>query len=172
MDKVITLIKKLWKTKIIRFFLVAGLNIVFGYSLFAFLIWVGLHYTLAILVGQFVGALFNFKTYGILVFENKNNKLIFKFFGVYAFMWLCNTGGMTALKYLFDFNDYITGAILVIPVGLLGFIINKTFVFSKKKTNTEMEDKIIRQVEEMPLEEIGDFYHDIDLVEKEESPKN
>lgn len=131
MQYIANLIKKLWNIKIVRFFSVAGLNTIFGFSFYSFLIWTGLHFAVAILIGQIVGVLFNFKTYSSLVFDNKNNKLIFKFIAVYAFLWVFNTLGVASLKHLFEVNDYIAGAILVIPVGLLGFFINKTFVFKK-----------------------------------------
>ena len=62
---------KVLDIKMIRFFMVAGLNTAFGYALFAFLIFIGLHYTVAALVGQIIGILFNFRTYGALVFKNK-----------------------------------------------------------------------------------------------------
>ncbi|MGD0036933.1 MAG: GtrA family protein [Bacteroidota bacterium] len=119
---------KLLQNKLIRFFLVSGLNTVFGYGLFALLIFIGVIYPLALLIGTFAGILFNFKTTGILVFKNHNNLLIFKFFGVYGITYLCNLGGL-ALFHFFKINLYFGGAILLIPVGLLAFMLNKVFVF-------------------------------------------
>jgi putative flippase GtrA len=118
----------LLENKLIRFFLVSGLNTVFGYGFFALLIFIGLSYPLALFLGTIAGILFNFKTIGGLVFNNQNNLLIFKFFGVYGITYLCNLGGLALLK-SFDINTYLGGAILIIPVGLLAFLLNRTFVF-------------------------------------------
>lgn len=123
------LINKLSKNKLVRFFLVSGLNTVFGYGLFALLIFVGVAYPLASLISTIAGILFNFKTIGILVFKNHNNILIFKFFAVYGITYLCNLGGLALFKH-FEVSLYCGGAILLIPVGLLAFILNKIFVFN------------------------------------------
>ena len=122
------ILKKLLQNKLIRFFIVSGINTAFGYGLFALLIFVGLAYPIALLAGTVAGILFNFKTIGVYVFENRNNKLIFKFFGVYGITYLFNLGGLALLKY-FGVDLYIGGAALLVPAGLLAYFLNKTFVF-------------------------------------------
>lgn len=114
--------------QIVRFGLVSVLNTLFGYSMFALLIFLKLSYPIALLIGTITGIFFNFKTIGILVFKNRNNNLIFKFFGVYGLTYLFNVGGLAVLKY-FQINIYLGGAILVIPIGLLAYILNNMFVF-------------------------------------------
>lgn len=125
------------RLKMVRFFLVAGLNTAFGYALFSFLIFIGLHYTLAALIGQIIGVLFNFRTYGSLVFRNKKLNLLPRFFMVYAIMYFCNIGGMTLIKSFFGANDYVASAIMCVPVGLLGFVLNKLLVFERRKTESD-----------------------------------
>lgn len=115
----------------IRFVLVAGLNTAFGYGIFAFFIWIGLHYTLATLLSTILAILFNFKTYGVIVFRNKDNKLIFRFVLVYFVMYLCNIGGIALLK-CFGLSAYMAGLVLLVPVGLLGYVMNKRFVYGVK----------------------------------------
>ncbi|MEG1498028.1 MAG: GtrA family protein [Bacteroidales bacterium] len=134
MKALISYIHTLLSKKLIRFFLVAGLNTVFGYLVFAFFIWCGLHYTLATLLGQVIGVLFNFKTYGALVFKNKKNKLLPRFISVYIFTYFCNIGAMTLLINLTGWSDYAVAAVMVLPIGLLGFLLNQYFVFRKKPT--------------------------------------
>lgn len=121
-------LNKLLQNKLIRFFMVSGLNTVFGYGLFALLIFIGVAYPFALLISTIAGILFNFKTIGVVVFKNHNNILIFKFFAVYGITYLCNLGGL-ALFISFEINIYWGGAILLIPIGLLAFMLNKTFVF-------------------------------------------
>lgn len=119
--------------KIVRFFLVAGLNTAFGYAIFAFFIFIGLHYTVAALFGQVIGILFNFRTYGVLVFHNKKYNLLPRFLLIYIITYLCNIGSMYLLKYYLGVNDYVASAIMCIPIGFLGFILNKAFVFERFK---------------------------------------
>ena len=122
-------IKRLLQNRLIRFFIVSGINTIFGYGLFAFLVYIGVAYQLALLFATIAGILFNFKTIGAIVFKNHNNVLIFKFFGVYGIIYLCNLWGLALLEFL-EINIYFAGAILLIPIGLLAFILNKTFVFN------------------------------------------
>jgi putative flippase GtrA len=122
--------------KLIRFFFVSGLNTIVGYGLFALLLYVGIVYPLALFISTIIGILFNFKTIGGFVFKNHNNILIFKFFGVYGISYLCNLGGLYLLKSI-DVNVYVAGAILIIPVGLLAFVLNKTFVFNENNNTLQ-----------------------------------
>lgn len=121
-------ISKLLNQQLIRFFLVAGLNAAFGYGMFALLIYLGLHYSMAVLISTIMGVLFNFKTYGLLVFNSKDNKLIFKFISVYIILYLCNIGGIASFEYI-GIGNYMGGMLMLVPVGLLGFLLNKKFVF-------------------------------------------
>ena len=114
--------------KLVRFFLVSGLNTVFGYGLFAILIFVGLHYPYALLASTVAGIIFNFKTIGVLVFGSRNNLLFFKFIGVYFITYFCSLG-LLNLFVFFDVNLYLGGAILIIPMGLFAFVLNRKFVF-------------------------------------------
>lgn len=119
------------KNKIIRFILVSGINTIFGYGLFSFLIYCGLHYPIALFISTFTGIIFNFKTTGIIVFKNANNILIFKFFGVYGITFGFNLLGIALLKYI-GFNMYICGFVLLLPIGLLAFFLNNKFVFTTR----------------------------------------
>lgn len=124
-------IRYLFSAEFIRFVLVAILNTAFGYGIFAFLLWIGLHYTLALLLGTIIAILFNFKTYGVLVFRNGNNRLIVRFVLVYVFLYLCNVGGIALLKWC-GLSSYLAGLIMLVPVGLLGYLLNKKFVYEVK----------------------------------------
>lgn len=116
------------RKRLILFFLVGGVNTLFGYSLYALLIFLHLHYALASLLGTIGGVLFNFKTTGIIVFNNHDNRLIFKFLAVYVITYLVNIVGLKIFS-IYDANMYLAGAILVLPVALLGYVLQKKFVF-------------------------------------------
>jgi len=133
-NKLINQVTKLLKNKLVRFFLVSGLNTAFGYGLFALFLYLGITYPYALFMSTLAGILFNFKTIGNIVFKNNNNILIYRFFGVYGVMYICNLCGLLFFNSI-NINNYLGGAILVIPIGLSGFFLNKTFVFKDINLN-------------------------------------
>jgi putative flippase GtrA len=112
---------------------VGVLNTLFGYGVFALFIYLGMHYSLAALLGTVLGILFNFQTIGRLVFNSYSRGLIFRFTAVYGATYLLNVVGL----YFFNragINNYIAGAILIFPVAVIAFNLNKLFVFPKNQT--------------------------------------
>lgn len=115
----------------VSFLLVGVLNTLVGYGLYAFFVWVGFNYIWAPFFSTVLGILFNFKTIGVIVFQSHNNRLIGKFFGVYAIVYICNVLGLKCLAVCGVENMYLSGAVLVLPLALLSFILNKKWVFKK-----------------------------------------
>lgn len=113
--------------KFFKFLFVGFLNTAFSYFLYAIFVTLGLIANLALFFQYILGVLWNFKTTGTIVFQNKNNKLIFKFIASYIFTFLINS---VLLKVLTSFiNDYLAQAILILPIALLSFFILKKWVF-------------------------------------------
>ncbi|MDR0620216.1 MAG: GtrA family protein [Bacteroidales bacterium] len=156
------MIKRFFKSKLLRFFLVAGLNTAFGVAVYAFLVFIGFSYVWASLLGMIIGIIFNFQTYGGIVFKNRDIRLIFRFVGVYGIMYLFNISGIWIFKryiisedtlWLHELNallplitmeklkDLLGGLFICIPNGLLGFILNRNFVFNRKGKNTDKDKK-------------------------------
>jgi len=121
-------LRSLWRIRFFRFLLISALNAVFGYSLFAGLILLGIRYPLAGAIGTIVGILFNFQTTGRVVFESHDLSLILRFFGVYAItyvvgvmlLWLGERQGIPVLA---------TAAVCTVPMGLLAYTLHRLFVF-------------------------------------------
>ena len=111
-----------------RYVFIGFINTGFGYSLFALLIYMHLHYSLALLLATIVGVLFNFKTIGIVVFKSCNNALITKFIGVYAFTYFLNICGLK-IFILYHINMYVAGLILLVLITPVSFLLNRNFVF-------------------------------------------
>lgn len=118
----------LMERQFIRFLFVGIINAIFGYGVFAVFLYVGLHYTLALLMATILGVLFNFKSTGALIFKSDNNQLIFRFILCYAFIYFINISGIKILSYV-GFSPYVAGAILILPMAALAFVLNKRFVF-------------------------------------------
>lgn len=112
-----------------RFLAVGVLNTLFGYGVFAFFLFLGLHYALAVLFGTVCGVLFNFKTVGIFVFKTHDNKRIFRFIVVYIVVYGLNVGGISWFETM-QINAYTAGAVLLLPVAIITFIMQKKFVFN------------------------------------------
>jgi putative flippase GtrA len=108
------------------------LNTAFGYCVYAVMLWIGLNYAAAAAVGTVLGVLFNFKTTGSLVFRSSDNRLIFRFVGVYMFVYVTNVAGLASLS-LMGLSAYIAGLVMLLPAATLAFLFNKKWVFKASK---------------------------------------
>lgn len=116
------------KRILITYLLVGILNTAVGYSLFAFFIFLGLHYTVAVLLGTVLGVLFNFKTIGGLVFKSHNNALLFRFVAVYVITYFINVSGLRIFD-SYGVNMYLAGFLMIFPTTAVSFTLHKCFVF-------------------------------------------
>lgn len=121
------------RKRFILFLVVGGVNTLFGYSLYALLLYLHLHYALASLLATIGGVLFNFKTTGIIVFKNNNNRLLVRFMAVYSVTYLINLGCLKVFS-SFNANMYIAGAVFILPMALLTFVLQKKCVFGGDKS--------------------------------------
>lgn len=120
--------KRLLNSQLIRFFLTGILNTVFGYLIFFLFIFIGLHYSIAVLLGTTIGALFNFKTIGTFVFKSRDNSLVWRFIFVYAAIYIFNVICLTLLRTHIQ-SDYLGQALITPIIALASFFLNKKFVF-------------------------------------------
>lgn len=113
--------------KFFKFLFVGALNTLFSYFLYALFVAIGFKANLALFFQYVIGVIWNFKTTGVLVFKNNNNKLIFKFVLCYIFTFILNS---VLLKLLLNYtNSYIAQAILILPIAIVSFLLLKVFVF-------------------------------------------
>ena len=113
-----------------RFLAVGIMNTAVGYGLFAFFIYIGLHYVIASFFATVLGILFNFHSIGRLVFDRHDYRLIFRFFGVYGITYVLSI----IFLYFFDLAGigmYLAGALLLAPMAVISFLLNKYHVFGK-----------------------------------------
>lgn len=113
----------------VRFLLVGGLNATFGYSCFALLVYLGAHYSLALFLSTVAGVIFNFKSTGKLVFSSSRRHSFLRFVCVYAVVYGANLAGMRVLEEM-KLNPYASAALLILPVALIAFFLQKRYVFS------------------------------------------
>ena len=130
--QVIAIGEKIFSKRFIIFLLVGGLNTIFGYGIFALCIYLKFHYSLASLISTVLGILFNFKTTGVIVFKNNNNSLIFRFFLAYGISFCIGLCLLFLLNQI-GINNYIGGALLILPGAVIAYTLQRLLVFNKKK---------------------------------------
>ena len=131
-EKLIDLIKTIWSIRFVRFLFVGGLNTLFSYVIYAILILLNVHFTVATLISTILGIIFNFFTTGSIVFRNRKLSLMLRFFLVYGFTYLVNI----LLLSFFETKQVdmlIAGAIVTLPVALLSYFLNAKLVFRESK---------------------------------------
>lgn len=125
-------VKALLRVRFIRFLLVAALNTIFGYSLFAALILFGIHYPIAAAIGTILGILFNFQTTGRLVFQSHHFSLIFRFFAVYGISYVV---GVLLLRWAdhHGISVLVAAAVLAVPMGFFSYTLQRLLVFRRAR---------------------------------------
>jgi putative flippase GtrA len=114
----------------VKFLLVGALNTAFGYGIYAMLIWFGLRPFLAVAVGTVLGVLFNFQSTGWLIFGNARPGLFWRFVLVYVFNYFVNIAALSLTMSQLGLNAYLAGAVMLLPMALLTFILQRKFVFT------------------------------------------
>jgi putative flippase GtrA len=113
------------------YILVGILNTAFGYTLFALFIFLRFPDSLAVLLATLAGVAFNFRTIGKMVFKSNDNSAIIRFLLVYGMTYLLNVAGLRVLAALYHLSMYRAGAVLLLPMALISFLLHKGFVFRK-----------------------------------------
>jgi putative flippase GtrA len=117
-------------SQLLRFLLVGGLNTAVGYAIFAVLVWVGLPFPLAIGLATVLGVAFNFQSTGRLVFGGAPMSQLGRFVGVYVVVYLLNIGAV-ALLLDAGLNVYMANALVILPLALIAFALQRRFVFAR-----------------------------------------
>jgi putative flippase GtrA len=127
-NKKILIENKFLKSQIIRFFIVGVVNTAFSYFIYSVGLFFSLHYTIASLIALISGILFGFKTHGTLVFSNHDNRRLFHYFFSWFLIYFFNIAIIGVIVNT-GFSALIAGAVALIPVTVISFLIQKFFVF-------------------------------------------
>jgi putative flippase GtrA len=131
------LIHRLWGIRIFRFLVIGAINTFFSYIVYALLILINVHYSLATLISTVLGVIFNFFTTGRIVFRNMDNHRFFRFGLVYAFTYFVN---ILLLRWLVDgiqMSKLLAGALVTLPVALLSYLLNAKWTFRAMEAGQE-----------------------------------
>ncbi len=129
------LIKQIWTIRLVRFLVIGAVNTAFSYVIYALLVLIGLHYSLATLISTILGIIFNFFTTGRIVFRNMDNRRIIRFILVYTLTYLVNVLFLKGLVDGLSMDKLLAGALVTLPVALLSYYLNSIWTFRDSASN-------------------------------------
>lgn len=112
----------------LRFLVVGCINTAFNYGIYAFFIFVGLGHFIAATCSFAVGIVFNFKTHGKYVFRTRNKNSFY----LYVVSWVgiyCINVSVLDLLVRSGVDSYLAGALLILPMAVLAFLVLRFIVF-------------------------------------------
>lgn len=133
------LIHGLLKANISKFIFAGVVNTIFGYSVYAFFLYVGLPYGFSLALATVMGVIFNYFNFG-RVFLGKNEfqirwNIFFKFILGYGLMYVFNLLLLEVLVGKLNLNPYI-GQLISMPIMIfLSWIIMNYWVYLRDKND-------------------------------------
>jgi len=118
--------------RIFRFLSVGVLNTVFGYAVYTVLLFVKVPYLTALFIATVAGVIFNYFTFGRLVFHGHGGRFVFvKFIITYVIVYISNAVLLDVLTRKFLFSPYV-GQVICIPLSvLLSWLLMNKWGFKK-----------------------------------------
>ncbi|WP_059119621.1 GtrA family protein [Vibrio sp. MEBiC08052] len=121
-------LKIIFQFEFIKYLFIGLVNTIFGYSVYSIFIYIGLDYSIALMMATVIGVIFNYNTYRQILFNKKSKKTIFiKFLSSYIIVYFVNLILLDHLNLLF--NEYISQIICIPPVVIFNWVIFKYWVF-------------------------------------------
>ncbi len=124
----------LFDMKIVRFLATGLLNTLFGYAVYAALIFAGLPYLLALLLATALGCIFNYVSYARMVFGGHRNYRVFaKFVVAYGAIYAVNAGLLALLTRHWGLTPYLA-QLLCLPLSVaLSWILMNHWVYKNDR---------------------------------------
>lgn len=118
--------------RLIKFLFAGIINTVFGYAVYAFLIFVNLSYPVALFAATVAGVIFNYFSFGQLAFSSQGGRQAFaKFVIAYSVVYLVNAFLLTLLTDNFYLNPYVGQAVCLPLSVLLSWLLMNHWVYRK-----------------------------------------
>ena len=140
-------------TNFLRFVLTGALNTGFGYASYAALVLTGMPLWLAVGGSTGMAIMFNFYSYGSLVFRNTSARVMPRFLLFYTALGLANYGLLHWLGHL-GFGPLLAQAFLLPVLALLGYAGMKLFVFRSNDdaSDSKAHSPIIEDFKPIPIQ--------------------
>ena len=117
--------------QLIRFYQAAAINTLFGYGVFALMIWLGVNLYVAQLIAQVLGVSFNYFTYSRHVFRDRSaskGSFILAYLGNY----LVNLALLAGLSKVIA-SPYVAGLAATIGASIVNYLALRSLVFRRHK---------------------------------------
>lgn len=119
---------KLKWLRFLKFLLVGALNTTVGYGLFAIFLIAGVDPAKALAIATVLGVLFNFKSFGKLVFGESGMCFLPRFIIFYLTQYLVNLGALRQILAL-GFTPLEAQLIILPPLSLVSFFAMRRLIF-------------------------------------------
>ncbi len=116
--------------QLVKFSAVGVLNTLVGYAVFAALLWITASPLGSLAGATVLGMLFNFKSIGRLVFQNRDSRLLPRFLAVYAGQFAINAASLHGLV-VTGFSPFIAQLVILPPLALATFVVMRRLVFDR-----------------------------------------
>lgn len=110
-----------------RYYVAGVINLMFGYLLFAGLVWLGLQVFVAQAVGYVLGVIFNYVTYSRIAFTGKQGGKV-SFVASYVVNYLISVVFLWLALKVFP-SPYLAGLVVTIAVSLVNYLVLRKWVF-------------------------------------------
>lgn len=120
-------------SKIVRFLSVGVLNTVFGYAVYAALLFINTPYLVALFMSTVAGVVFNYFSFGHMVFQGRDGWFAFgKFVIAYTLIYGVNAVLLRALTNNFYTDPYL-GQVICLPISvILSWLFMNYWVYKKR----------------------------------------
>lgn len=125
-------IKNCFNHKLFKFTYIGIINTLFGYSIYASLVFFEIPYLTALVLANIIGIIFNYFSTGRLVFKSTGNVCIFsKFFSVYIITYFINSILLSFFINSLNLNLYY-GQLFCLPlIVILNWVFLNYWVFTE-----------------------------------------
>lgn len=131
-DDNFTIIKKLSNHRVVKFLCVGLLNTAFGYSVYAALVYVGIHYSLALLIATILGVIFNYFSFGRILFQGRGGLIVFgKFVTAYGTVYFFNAFILELFTSNLQLSPYVAQVICIFPTIFLNWLLVNYWVYKR-----------------------------------------
>ena len=113
-----------------RFLAVGLLNTLFGYAVYAGLVFIGLPYLAALLLATIIGVTFNYFSFGRMVFKADGGWFVFgKFIVSYVIVYVINAVLLVILTEENYLNAYLAQGVCILPSAAIGWLLMNHWVY-------------------------------------------
>lgn len=120
-----------WRNqRIIKFLGVGVLNTLFGYSIYAGLVFIKMPYLVALLIATIAGIIFNYFSFGRMVFKVRGGWFVFgKFIVAYAVVYVINAVFLSVLSEGGYLNAYLAQGVCILPSVATSWLLMNFWVY-------------------------------------------